>query len=163
MVRNCKLSQLCLKPHACKQDDFIYSVIKHLRWTVEAPCCSAWHRLHKARPQILTFTVVALMFLQANTASSVLRTSSMRSIQLGRTSSPPTTSCGPSSCRPLVVAWTRRPHTSWREVTLATGKIRSTEWSGGWTELMVSWFFCRVCSQLPKTLLVFFLDVVHDA
>merc|ERR1711980_34106 len=40
----------------------------------------------------------------ANMASSVLRTSSMRFTQLARTSSPPTTSCGPSSCRhPVVV------------------------------------------------------------
>lgn len=78
------------------------------------------------------------MLPQANTASSVLRTSSMRSTQLERTSSPPTTSCGPSSCHHLVVAWTRRPHTLWREAMLATGKTRSTEWSGGWTELMVS-------------------------
>lgn len=84
----------------------------------------------------------------------------MRFIQLERTSSPPTTSCGPSSCRLLVVAWTRRPHTLWREVMLATGKTRSTEWSGGWTELMVSCGLFAVSCQKPPQ---FFLDVVHDA
>lgn len=81
---------------------------------------------------------------QANMASSVLKTSFTRFTQLERTSSLPTTSCGPSSCRHPAVAWTRRPHTLWREETLATGRIRSTEWSGGWTKVMVS------CSEGPR-------------
>lgn len=45
MMRNCKLSQLCLKPHACIQVIFlfIYSIIKHLCWAFDAPCCSINH------------------------------------------------------------------------------------------------------------------------
>ena len=77
------------------------------------------------------------LHLQANMASSALRISSMRFSQLARTSSPPTTSCGPSSCHRPVVVWTRRPHTLWREEMLATGRTRSTEWSGGWTKVKV--------------------------
>lgn len=103
--------------------------------------CMCHHQRHFYSPCVWSgCTVVnAFLFLQANTVSSVLRTLSMRSIQLERTSNPPTTSCGPSSCHHPVVAWTRRPHTLWREVMLATGRTRSTEWSGGWTEFMVSW------------------------
>lgn len=124
-------------------------VLVHLQTHFRCMLCQAAVNLYIARviardisiPCVWSgCTVVnAFLFLQANTVSSVLRTSSMRSIQLERTSSPPTTSCGPSSCHHPVVAWTRRPHTLWREEMLATGRTRSTEWSGGWTEFMVSW------------------------
>lgn len=130
MVKNTwKLSQLGLKPHAFPTLFSPYCPDPSLVFPDEGktPLCDY-------SPLWLT---IRLDF-QANTVSSVLRTSSMRSILLERTSSLPTTSCGPSSCLHPVVAWTRRPHTLWKVAMLATGRTRSTDWSGGWTDVLVS-------------------------
>lgn len=129
---------------------------KYELWKKKKPGCPKQCVVSICCYSVKYINVLVFHHLQANMASSVLRTSSMRFSQLERTSSPPTTSCGPSSCRHPVAVWTRRPHTLWREETLATGRIRSTDWSGGWTNVLVS---CRNSSESRYGS----LDVVNDA
>lgn len=128
-----KLSQLGLKPHVFPTLLGLQTALMPLTLTV----ISIWRGKYKFVAFLLFSYHIGLDF-QANTVSSVLRTSSMRSIPLERTSSLPTTSCGPSSCLHPVVAWTRRPHILLKGEMLETERIRSTDWSGGWTDVLVS-------------------------
>lgn len=66
MVRNCKLSQFCLKPHACIQV-FVFLLRNQTSALncIKAPCCSVCRcvTLHTPPPQILTFSVVTLWLM----------------------------------------------------------------------------------------------------